>query len=247
MTLTDITARVQERLLAAGGAPYPEERIVEAVREGQHVFALLTLCIERTAAVQLRADRALWDIREDIPDWIVPLRIRCERTTSGGGWNRPEWDSEEWNEPGGAAAARTRVLPARLQELDALDPAWQLARAETVRRYGSQGLGLFWVHPVPQDELVLLRVTYAADAGPDIEIPEEYRPALASYAVSTLPLALGGSELRQTEEDWLRFTAAVNECRAKVRARARAQRFDNEPAEIRFADLTARRKPEPRA
>jgi hypothetical protein len=70
------------------------------------------------------------------------------------------------------------------------------------------------------------------------EIPEEYQPALPSYALCTLPLRFGGSELARFAAEWDAFVLAVGECGEWMRSRSKAQRYDTEPAQIRFADLS---------
>jgi hypothetical protein len=241
MTRGVLRTKVNERLLAAGQAPFTNVQVEACLNEGLWLFSLLTLSVERQADLVLRADEPQRRILEEWPEFLVPLRVECVRrvlTDPGATWDGSLWDSQQWGAAPVFTETLTQVRASRLRELAARDPEWMLARNATVERYALQGVDLLSIYPCPADADTALRITHAAQAqtladdNQEPEIPAEYHPALISYALATLPLAQGGSELARFAGEWRIYVLAVQECAAWVRSRARGRGYDTQPFPI---------------
>jgi hypothetical protein len=245
MTRGELRQRAQQRFAAAaaGFSPYTDAQVNAALNEGQALFGLLTLCVERTAQIPIQPGVTFRYLLQDVPDFFAPLRMRCRRVSSGTSaeWDEPKFDERPFDDPPTSSEAITPVRPATLAQLDAIDPNWRAAQGETVLYYGCQGLDLAWIYPTPTTSATALLMTYAAEpgamAGDDSvpEIPEEFHPALVSYALCTLPLMLGGSELARTAPQWDMFMQSVQQCASYIRNRNRGHRYDTAPPELVLA------------
>ncbi len=126
MTLGAISALVSARLNEAFGAGgpkfYPSVEIVSAVNEGQRLFALLTLCIERTAGFVVAANTTHFHALAQLSDYIATLRL--------------------------SNAAGTKIRPATFGELWALDTQWPVATGAPVR-YVAAGADLISIYRQP--------------------------------------------------------------------------------------------------
>lgn len=216
MTAGDLRARVERRLdedTSGGGRFYTAGEILGALNEGQRLFCLLTLCLERTGTLALSAGAAWYSMLAAFPAWLAPLRVRV------------------------AGSGGQKVRPATLQDLDALNPAWQAAEG-TPSRYSQIGFDLLALSPHPADVGVSLDVTYAAcptemlSDGYTPEIPEEDHPALIDYSISRLRTKEGGQEFAKSLLYFDRFIEVAKKRGDYVRARAKAQRYDVLPFEL---------------
>lgn len=214
MTAAEIEDRIWERVDDNPDAPATctAAEVLAAINEGQELFALLTLCIERTVSVTLTAGAAWGDVRSVLGDFLCPLQI---------------------------AVAGTKVRPATLAELDAWNSDWQ-ATAGTPERYATLGFNLFAVTPHPAIDTAA-SFTYAAApvalVGDDFpEIPEEYHPALIDYGVYRVRLKEGAQGLKRGMANLQRFLESARECGDYVRARSRAARYDTLPFELALFD-----------
>jgi hypothetical protein len=239
MTQGQLAARVAGRIEG-----YSAAQIDSVLNEGLRLFSFLTLCVERTVTVPLSENLPEWQMLDVIADWIAPLRLMCRVVASGraGLFDTDGFDEMQFDQPGAQTQTVTPVRPATLQELGALDREWKLARDGPVARYGVQGIDYFFIYPAPsRAETTSLIVTYAAEASPMVsaesvpEIPEEFHPALVDYALCTLPMRFGGSELSRMVPRWDMFMQAVQQCASYIRNRNRAHQYDTVPPELVLA------------
>lgn len=220
MTAGELRGRVESRLdedTSGGGRFYTAEEILGALNEAQRLYALLTLCLERTESMELSAGVTWYSMLAVFPRWIAPLRVRVAG-------------------PGGG-----KVNPATLHNLDALDAEWQKATG-TPQRYAHIGFDLMAIWPHPSGSGVSLDVTFAAcpvemlSDGYTPEIPEEDHPALIEYAIPRLRAKEGGQEFAKSLPHLDRFMEAARKRGEYVRARAKAQRYDAMPFELERFD-----------
>jgi hypothetical protein len=248
MNLAELRDKTRSRLddLSPAGSSYTTAQIDGALNEGLRLFALLTLCIERTVTIPMQIDTTRYQMLSLLRDWLLPLRARCHvvaGATEGALWDQPLWDSTLFNElfPD-AAVTMTPVRPARLRDLTALNPQWRQDRSATIKRYGCVGIDELFVHPAPSATGTSLQLTYAAAAAAlsldtdTPETPDEDHQALVHFAVSTLPFNYGGRELQQGTEDLLRFLAIAEHRAEQVRTRSRTAGYDREPFELQAFD-----------
>ncbi len=217
MTVAQIQTRIWNRL-DDDGTYYPSSEVLGAINEGQRLFVLLTLCLEKTATlsdIQLVSYRLLQ--QSGFEDFLCPLRIRV----SGG----------------------ARLQASRLGELDALDDDWQ-ATAGTPDRYAVLGLDLLCLNKQPASSGTDLSITYAhapaiiTAVGSSPEIPAEYHTDLVDYAIHALRVKEGGKDFLDTLPLLNRFLENASKLNAHVRARGLAHRYDRLPAELEKVDLS---------
>lgn len=207
---------LQQRVLARAGedpsAPryYTAAETLAALNEAQRVFCLLTLCLEDVGTLALTAGQGWTSLPAAFPRLLLPLRVRL--------------------------VSLGKLLPARLQDLDARDPHWQVEQGVPAR-YACVGANLLAVSPVPAANLAL-EIRYAR--GPSVltqathvpEIPGEDHAALIDYAVARLRVKEGGQEFGESRPLMGRFLQAVERRAAMVRTRSRAHRYDRVPFEL---------------
>lgn len=215
MTTADLTNRILTRLDETGAGYYSPGEVVDAANEGQRLLALLTLCNESSGYLFLNPAQTFYSMLGVFPDWLLPLRVR---------------------NMGGA-----KVQPARLADMDAANPAWQ-ATAGTPGYYAHLGFDLLAIDQQPAGATDALYVTYArspvdmAGGASAPDVPEEYQPALADYAIPRLRAKEGGSEFTKSLEYFDRFLAAAKKLGDYVRARSQSQLYDRGPFELRAFD-----------
>ncbi len=77
MNVTALEKRVYERLEQDPGAPItPEPEVLHALNQAYYTLVLLTLCLEKTVAVTFAASEPIFGIRNKLPDYLRPLRVR---------------------------------------------------------------------------------------------------------------------------------------------------------------------------
>lgn len=217
-----MTARTLERLdeidlgSAAPSAVYyggPGE-VLNALNEGQRLFCLITLALETTAAFALTPATAFFHMRTSYQDWLLPLRL---------------------TNPDG-----TRLRPARLEELDALDVGWQ-AKAGAPKRYGALGFDFLIVYPQPAGGSTV-NITYArapvkmiSDA--DVpEIVEEHHPDLVDFATYRVRAKQGGQEFAKGLPYLARFLDGAQKYAAYILSKNKGGRYDKQPFELERFD-----------
>jgi len=221
MQLSDMAARVSQRLNEAGGAGfYPRAEIVAALNEAHRLFVLLTLGLEQTSTWTLPAQTQLtvhhmlseggWS------DWIVPLRI----ATLGG----------------------AKVRPARLEDLACLDGSWTTTTTpRDPTRYVALGADLVVFYPIPLNGTVL-QVTYARAGLPLVndsdtpETPAEYHPSYVAYAVYRMRQVEGGQEFQKALPGLGEYLKAAQHYATYVRSRNLGSRYDKVPFEMEKYD-----------
>lgn len=261
MNLADLRSRTRKRVDESGTpAAYSDAEVDASLNEGLRLFALLSLCVERTSVLKASPDRSFYQLLVLLADFLVPLRVRCHVMTtppSPSEWDVPLWDSVLFDEAvPDAQITMTKVRPARLADLDALNVSWPTVRNATVQKYGCLGLDLLYIYPAPADTGTSLEITYAAEpmeltVDADVpDIPEAYHQALIHYAVGTLPMKFGGSELAQAADEFTRFLTLAEKCGETVRVRGKALQYDYPPFELKAwmkarAEAMAKKKRRP--
>lgn len=203
------------------GTFYGATSVLDSINKGQRLYALLSLCLERTKNFTVSASTTFYTPRSvsGFSDWLFPLRI-----TSGG----------------------TRVKPFKLHELDALDSQW-ITRTHTggkALRYCSLGFDFLAVTPTPSSGTETLSVTYCAEPaaltvdGNTPEIPEEDHPYLVDFVIYHQSLQEGGGEFQSRLSYLERFLEGVVKRRTLTRNRAIAQSYDYVPSELKLNDLS---------
>ena len=217
MTAGDMSNRILERLdeidpgSTAPSAVYygAGGEVMAALNEAQRFFVLLTLCLETTAAFSTAS--VFQNMLGTFPDWLVPLRVSL---------------------PNG-----TRVRPARLAELDALDSGWQSANGVPAR-YGALGFDFFFLYGTQGT----VNITYARAPVPMVlatdapEIPEQHHPDLVDYGVYRLRAKEGGQEFAKGLVYFNRFLDGAQKYGEFVRARNIGTGYDTLPFELALFD-----------
>jgi hypothetical protein len=218
MTASELQTLALTRLGEDPTSPsyYTEAETLTALNQGQRLFAFLTLCLETTASFALSANTTWYHLLPAYSGLIVPLRIRVV---------------------GGA-----KLAPARMEDLDALDPSWQTSTG-TPTRYAFSGCDLLAVYPKPAGAGTVLDITFArmpADLaiGASPEIPDEDHLALADFAVPMCRAKEGGQEFAKVLPMLDRFMDAVQSRANYMRARNRARGYDREPPELERFDIS---------
>lgn len=245
MTLGDIKGRIWDRLDDASGESYSAAHVTRMVNLGQRVFATLTLCIERTVSLPLDPGVAWYLPLSYFSDWIAPLRVQ---TVPGVDYTDTSvlagslFDAVTFADttlPTIPTAARVR--PVRLQDLDALNSAWQ-STAGTPEKYGCLGWNLLYLYKQPSAVGTSLTVIHAAlpaelslDADTP-EIPSEYHQELVNFGEAMFLLPDGGNRASKGLALINGYLAAAGKLAAYMRQRNMALRYDTLPPEIRAQD-----------
>ena len=232
-TLGELRQRVLERL-DDDGTYYSIDfgEVDRALNAAQNIFALLTLCNEKTVAFSLLGGQTFYTIRNNITDYIVPLRVTMVNTG-------------------------TRLRPITIHQLDGrFGSAWR-ATTGTPTHYVAMGYDLLAVYPQPAGGTAI-NITYAAApsqlgaADQLFEIPAEQQVHLVDFAIWWLRLKEGGEELQTATQYLQRFIEAADKYGQFVRRRSYGQRYDNVPFDLASFDrgrlaieLTAAQRPKP--
>ena len=227
MTVTQIQTRILQRLDEDSTSPayYSPSEVLSKINEGQQLFALLTLCLEKSGTFTLTANTTFHHLLGTLKDFIVPLKIRL---TSGG----------------------ARLVANTLAELDALDASWQKTTG-TPDRYNLTGIDLLAINKQPSGTPTLT-ITYAhaaaklSTAGGVPAIPPEYHLSLVDYGIHALRVKEGGAEFLASLDYFGRFLDDALKCGDFVRNRMRAQGYDNLPFELRAFDRSRLHRPRAR-
>lgn len=216
-----LRTRVWEQL-EDDGTYYTRDQVHYSLNFAQRFFALMTLCIEKTASFNLAGSTAYYTISGQIADFIVPLR---------------------------ASYNGVRVRPVRLGELAKLG-TWSTSTIgnpgvpTTVTKYAQQGFDQLAIYPQPPGS-ASLSLVYAAippdlSADSDVPvIPPENHQHLVDFAIWLLRLPEGGAEGTTLTKDYLdRFMGAVKQVAEWNRSRLKALAYDHSPVDADLTDLS---------
>ncbi len=225
-------AELKTALLQRIGELYPnnatpvfftDAEATTALNSSQRIFVFGTLCLEAEDTLTLGANTTWANAFDSFDNYLLPLRVRTSDDV--------------------------RVRPARLSELDALDPEWstRIALGEArIERYAACGFGMLAFYK--QHELDRnLTVTFARSAtalADDADIPEvdeEYHDALVDLSMPLLRMKEGDSELTKTLPYFGRGVEAMK--REAARVRVRNASYDHQPPELARFDLSKLIKP----
>lgn len=218
MTLSTLTTAIWQRLDEPldGSGYYTAAELTAALNRAQRLFALLSLCLETSGSLTLTANVAWYHLRDTFTDWLVPLR---------------------------ATLAGSKLRPATVAELAALNASWE-AQTGTPERYAHLGMDSFAAYPHPAGAGTILTVVYArvptalSIASDTPEIDAEYHPALIDGAIPFLRLKEGGQALESVLPSFGRFLDCAGKAARSVRARSLDLRYDTLPAENITTDLS---------
>lgn len=227
MNVTALEQRIWERLEQDPAAPVaPEPVVLHALNAGYLLLNLLTLYLEKTATFTLTAGKAVYGIRNLLPDYLRPLRLVS-----------------------GDPLARLR--PSRLADLDAIDTNWQITTArpspddgvDPPSRYVALGINLLAIWQQPTRD-VPAQFTYAYEPpllaiGADVpRLPEEYHESILKFALVYLRLAEGSQELQKVMPLFGEFMADAGKLADFVRARSIGASYDSLPFELKRFDTS---------
>lgn len=211
MTTLQILNRAISRLDDVAGTPeyYSIPEALARLSMGERLFAVLTLCLETTANYALLPTTPFDHVFDNLTGFLLPLRVKIQN---------------------GA-----RLEPARLSELDALNPKWQ-ATPGAPAHYAFVGFDLLAVTPQPA-AITTLEITYARLPDPltissTPSIPAEDHPALVDWLEFALRVKEGGQEFLQALPHFERFLDSAARRARFVRQRSLAQRYDQVPFEL---------------
>lgn len=214
LTLGELKQRCYEQL-DDDGTYYTGNEVRHALNAAANLFALLTLCKEKTASFTTTAAGCFHVVSLQLSDYIVPLRV--------------------------TTAAGARIRPATIHELDGLASDWR-ATAGTPTRYIAMGYDMLALTP-QYAGATAIRITYAATptamaADTDTaDIPEEQHVWLVDYACWWLRLKEGGQELANATEWLQRFITAARKYGEFVRRRSYGQKYDAQPFDLASFDM----------
>lgn len=146
----------------------------------------------------------------------------------------------DWIVPFRVFSGASRVQPAPMTHLSALNSKWQQVTGAP-KQYAVAGPSLIATSPVAANGSVL-SVQYAAMPvglanGSDVPVINAiYHEVLTDLAVPLRRLKEGGQELQQNLPDLQRFLTAVSQESGHVMSRAIAQRYDTLPREWKMGD-----------
>jgi hypothetical protein len=203
---------------------YPRDMAVFCLNWAQRLFCLLTLCLEKTVSFTLGANTAHYKISDQIPDFIVPLRVSFNGV---------------------------RVRPRKLGDLDRLG-AWSRALVTdggqtpaTIKYYAQHGMDGLAIYPSLTGSGTL-SITYAAIppdlvANSDIPViqPEQqvHLPDLATWLIRLPEGAIEGVDLTQMPGQ--RGLEAMAKYAEFVRARVKGLAYDYEPPlDVKLQDIS---------
>ncbi len=214
MTAGELIERTLKDLGEDTSSPvyYKSSEALDALNEAQRFFCLLTLCLETTGNLALAADTSFYHLLTSFEHFLLPLRVQV-------------------------VATGAKVRPGRLGDFDALSSTWQ-DDVGAPTRYDVLGMDLLAVTPRPDALGTSLEITYAetparmtSESGTP-EIPAEYHPCLADYAVPRLRVKEGGQEFQKVLSRFGNFLTEAAKMAEYVRSRMAGRDYDRQPFEL---------------
>lgn len=235
MTLQEQIDRIVERLDEVPGAPvfWTNTEIVDALNEAQRFFALLTLCLEKTANLTIAPATAYHKIishsTTPIADFMLPLRAAIQgRRLKTRTIHQLNLENQFW--------ARTSDVAITFPDLT--------RGPKPTTHYAILGCDLLAVYP-QDDEGATLVLTYAAspvlmtlaDTLVSPEIPVEYHPVLPDFAIYLLMHKVGGQEFANEIPRLKTFLDEANRLAMRVRTKMKAQGYERVPFDLTSTDV----------
>ena len=208
MTTTAISALVTARLNEGASGPtfFPPSEILAAINEGQRLWCLLTLCLEKQAPLTVPANTTFLHLIPIVPDYLSPLRL----TDSTG----------------------AKIRPVTFGELWSLDAAWP-ATVGPPTRYVAAGADLVAIYGRSSSSVTVGLQYAAAPAlltgapGETPSIPGEYHQELTGYGIYRMRQVEGGQEFAQTLPLLDHYLQAAQEYGDYIRARNVGAGYDS--------------------
>lgn len=218
MTLLQLRNQTLQRLAESTSDPkwFTADMVDAAINEGQMLYVLLTLCLEKSATFTVTGGNNFVQPVAQAEDWFLPLRVRI----SGG----------------------AKVLPGTVGDFHAEERSWPAER-DIIRKYAAMGCNLLAFYPVPAiDTAVTITYAYSParleDDADEPEIPAEDHPALSDYALWRCELKAGGADLANANSRLQSFLELAVKRGTQVRARNMGQGYDRLPSELTKADIS---------
>lgn len=215
LTLANLQDRLAERLDDPLHIYYSLPQKRHALNMAQNLWALVTLCIERTATFTLTNGVAFYKPRTQLTDYLVPLRV----LHSG-----------------------SRLNNDSVHNFDAMSDSWR-ATAGNPERYATLGFDALWITPQPASGSHTLTFIYAAEPAQlvnstDIpEIPNEQLVHIEDIAYFLLRLPEGGQEMAAAMEFFKRGVAGMQKYQKFVRNKTQGQVYDTDPLDEAATDI----------
>lgn len=214
-TLGSLRTRLWKMLDDAdGGQYYSRDFIDHCLNRAQRLFALLSLCIERTVTFNLTNGQAFYLISDQISDFVAPLRISFNGT---------------------------RLRSDRIHDMDSRDSTWR-ARPGNPARYATLGFDLLAITPQPVSGVNTLDFTYSAEPPLMVNptdvptLPGDQQAALLDGAYYFCRLPEGGAELQAATVYLKRFIDQAQKYAAFVRSKSRGPLYDVQSFDLRSFD-----------
>jgi hypothetical protein len=206
MLASALETLIWQKLNDPGGTYAPDA--LGALNEGQRLFALLSLCLEKTVAFPLTAGTLAYNLLGPAANSLFADLLVVRRVYNSEG---------------------RQLRPATIAELQALDANWQ-ATPGVPARYVVRGLDWLAVYPQPPaaDALLIVYaccpVPLAAASTPQIRSASQY--ALVNYGACALRTPEGGQEQEKFKGYFAEFLAEAQRTGELVRMRNRDSGFE---------------------
>lgn len=218
LTLFELRQRVWD-ILEDDGSYYTAAEVRRALNAAENLFALITLCLERTFSFTLTNGQAFQDLTSALPDGLCLLSVYF---------------------------GATRLFADTIDILDQSDSAWRNT-AGNPQRYIQMGFlqnGVFAVTPQPAIGTNTLTITAAVQPAGMVgdfdvpSIPGDQQIYLPDIAIGFLQLKVGGQELANAQEYVKRGLSGAQKYQSFVLSRSRAQLYDTMPLDLSRIDMS---------
>jgi hypothetical protein len=192
------------------GTHWTNAEVKHAINVAQRLFCLITLCHEKTVSFTITAGQAFYEISDQVTDFIAPLRVSFNGL---------------------------RLRADTIHHLDLRSRTWRITFGDPVR-YAQHGFDLLAVTPQIASGSDVLSFTYAAEPTEmvaDLDVPDiepDQQIHLEKFAFVYCLLKNGGQELKNGMPFLNEFLDAAAKYASFIRARSRAQRYDNMPIDL---------------
>lgn len=250
MTFAELKTRTFKGLNqpADGTGFYSIASVEDALNDALSLVSFLTLAVEESRSLELPPHMRFFHLLDIWPDFLRPLRVKLEvipgSTDALLDANLADrFMPNEGDLDATLVPVIPHIRPARVQDFAANNPAW-LSLEDVPTHYALLGFDLLAINRAVPVAGLKLRVTMARAAADLIlpgavpEIPAAHHTALIDVALFLLRSAEGGFEFLETLFGLKRGMDEVKKLADFMRARSLAQRYDAQPPEMKYIDLS---------